>query len=70
MPGNTVRRIGQAPVERGTPEVVLRFTGGLNVRPADCPRGISAFPHWHPDPAGGEYAVCGCAAELVGADLI
>jgi hypothetical protein len=41
-----------------TADVVLHFTNGLEVHPADCPRGIQAFPHWQPGPDG--RAVCRC----------
>ena len=44
-------------------EVVLRFKNGLVVRPKDCPRGISAFPHWRHDADGGEYGICLCVLQ-------
>lgn len=59
MSANTIRRIRATPAAAVKPDVVLRFTSGLEVHPADCPRGISAHNHWQPGPDG--RAVCKCA---------
>lgn len=62
MAANTIRRIHKPAPGHVAPDVVLRFAGGLEVHPADCPRGIQAYPHWQPGPNG--RAVCKCTTAV------
>lgn len=61
MPANTIRRVRLNPPTTIPPDVTLRFTSGLVVHPADCPRGISAHGHWRAGVNG--RAVCKCDKE-------